>query len=214
MSLRPSSCLIRQAPPLTSLPNLAGSRVCDAGHLPPPPCAVTPPCARRRSDAEWKVYDRLGQVHVHVTCACACTCTCRMGSLRPSGAGACPCYMHMRRHMHMPNGKFTPVGGMCMSMLNITCASTCTCICTCTCTCTCTRTCTCVRRLHSAQNPIRRTRMPQHAHVRVRRARSLLVAAEKVSQVMLLVKQGRRRSLQEAVQLLVKMEEDDIPQVR
>jgi len=46
------------------------------------------------------------------------------------------------------------------------------------------------------------------------RARSLLVAAEKVSQVMLLVKQGRRRSLQEAVQLLVKMEEDDIPQVR
>ena len=43
--------------------------------------------------------------------------------------------------------------------------------------------------------------------------RSLLIAAEKVSQVTLLVKQGKRRSLQDAVQLLVAMEEVDMPQL-
>merc|ERR1712046_188245 len=45
------------------------------------------------------------------------------------------------------------------------------------------------------------------------RARALLVAAEKVAQVMVLVKQGRRRALQEAVQLLVRMEEEDMPRL-
>ena len=43
------------------------------------------------------------------------------------------------------------------------------------------------------------------------RCRALLVASEKVSQVLQLVRHGRRRSLQEGVQLLVTMEEGDMP---
>ena len=43
------------------------------------------------------------------------------------------------------------------------------------------------------------------------RCKALLVAAEKVAQVLALIKNGRRRSLQEGVQLLVTMEEGDMP---
>lgn len=45
---------------------------------------------------------------------------------------------------------------------------------------------------------------------RWRRCRALLVAAEKVAQVLELLNHGKRRSLQEGVQLLVTMEETDI----
>ena len=43
------------------------------------------------------------------------------------------------------------------------------------------------------------------------RVRALLVAAEKVAQVAHLVRDGRRRALQEGVQLIVSLEEDDMP---
>eukprot|EP00908_Phaeocystis_cordata_P002689 Transcript_12933.p2 GENE.Transcript_12933~~Transcript_12933.p2 ORF type:complete len:284 (-),score=129.10 Transcript_12933:56-907(-) len=43
------------------------------------------------------------------------------------------------------------------------------------------------------------------------RVRALLVAAEKVAQVAHLVRDGRRKTLQEGVQLLVSLEEDDLP---
>ena len=45
------------------------------------------------------------------------------------------------------------------------------------------------------------------------RACALLVASEKVAQVVELVKAARRRSLQEGVQLLIALEEDDLPQI-
>eukprot|EP00964_Phaeocystis_antarctica_P117843 scaffold81672_cov52-Phaeocystis_antarctica.AAC.2 len=43
------------------------------------------------------------------------------------------------------------------------------------------------------------------------RVRALLVAAEKVAQVSHLVRDGRRKALQEGVELLVSLEEDDLP---
>lgn len=43
------------------------------------------------------------------------------------------------------------------------------------------------------------------------RARALLVAAEKVGQVVYLIKDGRRSSLQEGVHLLVSLQEEDMP---
>ena len=43
------------------------------------------------------------------------------------------------------------------------------------------------------------------------RVRALLVAAEKVAQVSQLVRDGRRRALQDGVELLVSLEEDDLP---
>ena len=41
--------------------------------------------------------------------------------------------------------------------------------------------------------------------------RALLVAAEKVGQVVYLIKDGRRSSLQEGVHLLVSLQEEDMP---
>ena len=49
-----------------------------------------------------------------------------------------------------------------------------------------------------------------HYAPRWARTRALLVASEKVAQVLHLVRHGRRRSLQEGVQLLVTMEESDM----
>ena len=45
------------------------------------------------------------------------------------------------------------------------------------------------------------------------RGRALLVASEKIAQVVQLVKHGKRRSLQEGVQLLVTIEESDLPRL-
>ena len=52
---------------------------------------------------------------------------------------------------------------------------------------------------------------PRRVRPKWARCRSLLVASEKMGQVVRLVSHGRRRSLQEGVQLLASMEEVDIP---